>query len=181
MKSKLLAVIGCARSGKSTFCNKWVKEPDNEGYTRIVISGDKVRLGLHGMRYIHQAEPIVHGIYSVMTKSLLLHDDYKIMLDDTHTTVSSIRNILNMNIDAEFIYIPCDLEVAKQRAIDTNQSDLIPVIDRMHQNLRKLYDYDKSEDDYPKNGSWFEIGIYRSVEKIRDEVRKVKEYSNRSV
>lgn len=184
--AKLTALCGLCRSGKSTFSRKWEDEKDPDGLTRLVLNCDQVRLALHGHRWIGKAEPMVHATYGVMINTLLLNPKLRILLDDTHTTVASIRNVLNLDPNAEFIYIPCTPEVARKRAIDTNQSDLIPVIDRMYDNLLKLYDYGiekNSLDDYQsKYINWLEFGIQtRSIPKIRAEVKKVKEYSDRSV
>ena len=188
MMSKLTALIGLARSGKSTFSRGWEEEKDPDGLTRLVLNCDQVRLALHGHRWIGKAEPMVSATYSVMINALILNPKLHILLDDTHTTVSSVRNVLNLDPDAEFIYIPCPVEVARKRAIDTNQSDLIPVIDRMYDNLQKLCWYSRHHwkcdighrDDYDD----FTVNVENiklSIEKIRSEVKRVKEYSDRAV
>jgi predicted kinase len=177
--AKLTALIGTARSGKSTFSRGWEEEKDPDGLTRLVLNCDQVRLALHGHRWIGKAEPMVSATYGVMINTLLLNPKLHILLDDTHTTVASVRSVLNLDPDAKFIYIPCPVEVARKRAIDTNQSDLIPVIDRMYNNLQNLAGY-----HYENRGIKFEFGetdILKSVEKIRAEVRRIKEYSDRSV
>lgn len=184
--SKLTVLCGLPRSGKSTFSRKWESEPDPDGLTRIVLNCDQVRLALHGHRWIGKAEPMVHATYSVMINTLMLNPKLQILLDDTHTTVLSIRNVLNLDPDANFIYIHCEPEEARKRAIDTNQSDLIPVIDRMYNNLLNLYKYGIGEDGLDnyrsKYENWLEFGILtRSIPKIRAEVKKVKGYSDISV
>ena len=175
--AKLSALIGLARSGKSTFARKWQLEQDPDGLNRVVVNGDNVRLALHDHRYIFKAEPIVHGIYQTMVRALLLNPQLHVLMDDTHTTISSVRNVLNLDSDAEFIYIPCDPEIARRRAIETNQTDLIPVIDRMYSNLIKLYEYNL----VGRKVTTFTEGLKDSIEKIREEVRKTKAYADRSV
>jgi hypothetical protein len=180
--AKLTALIGLARSGKSTFAKKWQTTPDPDGLSRVVVNGDNVRLALHGMRYVHSAEPIVHGIYNTMVKALLLNPNLSLLMDDTHTTVSSIRNVLNMDVDAEFIYVHCHPETAKDRAINTNQRDLIPVIDRMWDNLQDLkYYHSRKNNSIILPSDSLQTLINRSIEQIRSEVRMIKEYSDRSV
>lgn len=185
--SKLTALIGLARSGKSTFSEKWQLEDDPDGLKRVVVSGDKVRLGLHDHRFIFKAEPMVHAVYQTMVRALLLNPHLHVLMDDTHTTVSSIRNVLNIDDNAEFIYIPCDPATARKRAIDTNQTDLIPVIDRMYDNLEYLIrakhpdiairkDVLRTQEELITKEN-----ILASVEEIRNEVKKTKEYADRSV
>lgn len=177
--AKLTALIGLARSGKSTLARKWQLEQDPDGLNRVVVNGDNVRLALHDHRFIFKAEPIVHGIYQTMVRALLLNPQLHVLMDDTHTTVSSIRTVLTIDDNAEFIYVPCDSAVARRRAIETNQTDLIPVIDRMYNNLIKLSNYGMHPqlcDQIPLDTS-----IYKSIESIRAEVRKTKEYADRSV
>lgn len=177
--AKLTALIGLARSGKSTFAREWQSKEDPDGLNRVVVNGDNVRLALHDHRFIFKAEPIVHGIYQTMVRALLLNPQLHVLMDDTHTTVSSIRTVLTIDDNAEFIYVPCNTEVARQRAIETNQTDLIPVIDRMHGNLTHLsnYCYKGCMGTYEP----VKENIFKSIEVIRDEVRKIKEYSDRSV
>lgn len=178
--SRLVALCGICRSGKSTFARSWQDEADPDGFIRVVVNGDNVRTALHGMRYVHSAEPIVHGIYSTMIRALLLNPRLKILLDDTHTTVNSIRQVLLMDTDAEFIYIPCDVQVAKNRAVETGQQDLFPVIDRMYRNLVNLSN-DGAKHPQLCSSDPIEENIVATIEKIRDEVKRIKEYSDRSV
>lgn len=179
----LTVLIGMPRSGKSVYASKWELEEDRDNHlARVVLSQDKLRLALHGMRYVQSAEPVVHGIYSTMVRTLLMNPRLHILLDDTHTTVSAIRAVLNIDADAEFIYIHCDSEIAKQRAVNTKQSDLVPVIDRMYENLVSLCNYTSRKRGY---GDMVNVpnedDVLMSVEDIRQEVKKVKEYSDRSV
>lgn len=175
--AKLTALIGLARSGKSTFAAKWQLENDPDGLNRVVVNGDNVRLALHDHRYIFKAEPMVHAIYQTMVRALLLNPNLHILMDDTHTTVSSIRNVLNIDDNASFIYYPCPPDICRKRAIETNQPDLIPIIDRMQTNLYKLYEYNIKG----RVVTTFENGILDSIEKIRDEVKEMKAYADRSV
>jgi predicted kinase len=180
--AKLTALIGLARSGKSTFAKKWQTTPDPDGLSRVVVNGDNVRLALHGMRYVHSAEPIVHGIYNTMVKALLLNPDLSLLMDDTHTTVGSIRAVLNMDVEARFIYIDTPLGECQSRAISTGQRDLLPVISRMWDNLQDLKCYHSRKNNsiiLPSDS--LQTLINRSIEQIRSEVRMIKEYSDRSV
>lgn len=185
--SKLTAMLGMPRSGKSTFSDQWQQMPDPDGLHRVVVSGDNVRLGMHGMRYVYIAEPLVHGVYQTMIRTLLLNKRLHILMDDTHTSIQSIRTALTINSDAEFICVLTSPEICIERAFKTNQGDLEPVIQRMWQNLNTLIrskhpdiavrrDGIKVEKEYIT-----EENIKASIEAIRKEVKVMLEYVERSV
>ena len=175
--SKLSFLIATPRAGKNTYCDKWMKEKDPDGLNRVVLSGDDIRMALYYKRYIDACEPFVHEIYRVMTKSLLLQGGHHVMLNDTHTSIFSIEKVFKLDKNAQFIYIPTPPDVCKQRAIDTGQEDLFPVIDRMYKQLQKLavYAWDDCSTNigrYDNNGMPTLDNIRAGVEKIRRRVGK---------
>lgn len=131
-KSGLFFTCGNARSGKSTYCNEWKKE-----LNRVVVCADNVRLALTGQRYCRLAETCVFNICHVSIRSLLL-SGYDVCFDDTNTSEISIQRMLEIDIDATPIFIDTNPNICIQRAIDTNQEDLIPAIKRTSENIRKI-------------------------------------------
>lgn len=133
--SNLVVSVGSCRSGKTTFFKKWMLETGEK--PRVVVTTDNIRLALHGKRYNHHSEALVFSIKEIMIKTLLL-EQYEVGICGTHTTETSIRRILEIDPNAKFIVFDPPIEVLKQRAIDTNQADLLPVIDRHHKQLKHL-------------------------------------------
>lgn len=131
--SKLYFCVGSARCGKSTYCNEWVKQAPN----RVIVSGDDIRLALHGMRYSSLAEEMVSAIKYVTIRAQLARGA-EVMVDGTHTTMSSAEKLLKIDNNATAIIFDTSEEECIRRAILTNQSDLIPVIKRHHRTLNEV-------------------------------------------
>lgn len=153
----LFFLIGAARSGKSTICNKWINYDYNiqDGlliqytYTarvnkmmaniirpRVVVCADDIRMSL-GHRYNSAMEQFVHAIKITMIKSLLSRG-HDVLVDGTHTTEQSIKQLFEIDPSAQYGMVPTSKEECYTRAKVTNQEDLYPVIDRMFDNLRNL-------------------------------------------
>lgn len=183
MGNKIIATIGAARSGKSTWWKNWLVNANTaRGYNKVIICKDDIRLALHGYRYISLMEPYIHALANTFVRSLLIRDGYAIGLDETHTTIRAIKEVLMLDPDAEFIYLDTPVEVCKQRAIDTAQADLLPVIDRMNKNLIELTKYGFNQDDLdrvrkggPSSFRMFDkpdsIYINIAIEYLRQEVK----------
>ena len=90
-----------------------------------------------GHRYNWFSEPLVFSQVQIAIRALLM--DYDVLVDDTHTTVESVKRILEVEPDAIPIPIKTDPAICKGRALNTGQRDLIPVIDRMSVNMFTLY------------------------------------------
>lgn len=155
----LFFTIGLPRSGKSTLCDEWVKyETDiinnqfqphinedicehvhiiKEDKPRVIVCADDIRIALHGCRWSSVAEETIHSIQGVMIRSLL-NRGFDVLLDGTHTTQPSIERILSFRPNAQSVYINTDSETCIERAVETRQSDLKMVIERMRANLEKL-------------------------------------------
>ncbi len=173
---RIIALIGLCRSGKSTWAKEWQEAKwGPEQFTRVVVNRDAVRLALYAERFIAEKENSVHFIYSNMVKSLLLNPYNKICMDETNCSVRAVRGILtDYDENAEFIFINTPVNVCIQRAIDTNQKDLVDVIPRMWEGLITLatyggYDYV----NYEKPG-YLDKCVADAVEKIRQEVKQKK-------
>jgi adenylylsulfate kinase-like enzyme len=155
MNNKLYFFIGLPRSGKSTIAKEWQRygidilnhKMYHTGRTyalwgdnpRIVVNADAIRLALHGQAFIAEAEKMVHTIKELMIKTYLLMG-YDVLVDGTHTKMEHIDDLLYIRRDAEYLLVDTDMNICKQRAIDTNQQYLFAPIERMAANLQLLKD-----------------------------------------
>jgi predicted kinase len=130
---KLYFCVAMPRSGKSTFCNEWAKGEVN----RVIVSSDDIRKALHGKRYETLAETMVFAIKHVMIRALL-DRGFTVMVDGTHTSRISIQRILEIDRNAVGILFDTPKETCILRAINTNQTDVIPAIHRTADNLKKI-------------------------------------------
>ena len=146
---KLYYTIGLPRSGKSTYCDSWV---DN-GSLRVIVSSDDIRKSLHGQRYEPLAETMVFAIKHVMIRSLLSRG-FDVIVDGTHSTKVSIQRLLEIDINAIYIWMGTSPEECWRRAIKSNQFDLFNTIERIHNNILKFQ----------------EIGLDTFIEGIKKEI-----------
>ena len=137
MPGKITYLIGPTRAGKSTFCKKWLQERDIEGYHRIVVNADMIRIAIHGERYNHHSEPIVFSAQYLMLKTFYLQG-YHVLFDETNTTDISIRRILEIDPEAMPLIFDTPAEICKERAVASSQLDLDSVIDRHCNQLKRL-------------------------------------------
>ncbi len=163
---KLTFLVKMARAGGSTWAAQW----SAENVCGVVVSGDQIRLALHEKRYVHRMESMVNQIYTTMIRTLLL-SGYNVLADDTHTSVFSLEQMFGIDIDADYHIIDTPLEICKQRAIDTQQSDLLPVIERHFKNMVALASYGLGEQYYTM-GKVLKADVAVGVEKIRSEIVK---------
>jgi len=106
----------------------------------------------------------------------LMEQGYEVMVDDTHTTETSIRRLLEINLNATFILIDTDIEECIQRAINTNQEDLVGVIRRHHSNLQ---DFIGIGDTNLPQDIHFALAIGYRIVGIRDNVVARMEHTKR--
>ena len=179
MYSKLFFTIGLSRSGKSSLAKKWLNydkyikdgkfqeyictKKDKDGWfiepelrikhveneRRVLVSGDEIRQALYGSNWNSLGEDYVDSIKWTMIRTLL-NSGHTVLLDETNTSERSIRKILEIDIDAEFVFVETKPEICHKRA-DENagpycKSLLHKPIDRMVDNLKTLaYQYSWSE------------------------------------
>jgi len=122
---------GLPRSGKSTQA-KWIQQETGAP----VVSKDAIRLALHGQRYLAEREGQVKEAYYLLLKALAFGGNKVIIIDECNvnqpSTIKILKEVLE-GFEIDFIFHVCSTspEVCKQRAIECNQRDLIPVIDSM--------------------------------------------------
>jgi adenosyl cobinamide kinase/adenosyl cobinamide phosphate guanylyltransferase len=159
VRGKLRFMIGLQRSGKSTWATRWMRDdPRFENgitFPRAVVCADDIRKAVTGHRYNRRAEPVVFMVKDYMIEALLQRG-HDVLVDGTHTTVISIRRNFEIDIDAQWTLINTPKEVCIQRALDTNQADLVPVLERTGDQLKYL----------------LKVGIPKICENIQHEVRQ---------
>ena len=126
MKKKLIMTVGLPRSGKSTWAKKQMLP---------IVNPDSIRLAMHGQRFCAKAEPFVWATAFIMTEALFNAGHDIIILDATNTNEERRKEWYQRFPEDEHDIIlqkfDTPKEVCIQRAIDTDQEDLIPVIERM--------------------------------------------------
>lgn len=148
----IYVMCGLPRSGKSTASIDILKEIGNQ-FT-VLVNGDTIRLAITGQRYNPLVEDYVSSIKHTMIKSHAL-SGMDVIVDGTHTTVSSVRKLENAIIDVQnlldeevpigFVFIDTPPEVCIERAVKSNQSDLIPVIENMSKQRPESVEYIKNK------------------------------------
>ena len=156
-KGNLFFTIGLPRSGKSTLCDQWIKHEIDiyqnqfqprlneglcesahiEGNPRVVVCADDIRIALTGCRFSSVSEETVHSIQGVMIRGFLARGS-DVIVDGTHTTKHSISRMFKFDQNAQYVYINTSAEICIARAKAINQSDLIPVIEKMEDQLDEL-------------------------------------------
>ncbi len=143
-QSRLHFTISAPRAGKSTYCTQWVRffgesvDCGDPGYCpRTIVCADEIRLAMHKQRYNRAAEPMVFAVKNFMIKALIGRG-MNVIVDGTHTTETSIRRLLEIDLDAVPHLIETPKDVCLERAVQTDQRDLIPHIERTHDQLTRL-------------------------------------------
>lgn len=126
-KPLLICMMGLPRSGKTTIVKELMQK-----HQAPVVRRDDIRLALHNQRYQSKAEPFVKAISDVMIRSLFLSGHPVVICDETNYS-RAVRDFhKSPDWRTLFYEVPTSPEVCKERAVATNQSDLIPVIDAMY-------------------------------------------------
>jgi Ni2+-binding GTPase involved in maturation of urease and hydrogenase len=134
-------LVGAPRSGKTTLVNaQFLSKPNT-----AVVCGDDIRKALTNSRYNDYAEQFISAIKHTMLRALHARG-VDIVVDGTHSNVSSIERILAIDPEAQLLFVPNQDFYLDNRnvkhlihtAIDTNQADLIPVINRIFGQIQSL-------------------------------------------
>jgi predicted kinase len=125
-KALVIAMVGLPRSGKSTIVKQLSKD-----LGAPIVRRDDIRLALHGQRYEQLAEEFVKAISDVMLRSLILSGHKVIIVDETNYSRAARERLKGPDRDVVFYEVPTPPEVCIERAIKTNQADLIGVIQDM--------------------------------------------------
>ena len=138
----LIVTVGLPRSGKST----WALATSKQLHCPIV-NPDSVRLAVTGQRFVRAAEPTVWMVVRYMLRALFIAGHKTVILDSTNLSKSQRKVWLDESKNGNygdstvcFVTFDTDPDTCKQRAIDTNQIDLLPIIDSMHESFEELDD-----------------------------------------
>ena len=125
---KITIMCGLPRSGKST----WVAQNRTD---EVIISADKLRELVYGQRFFAGGEPLVWAVRGLMLE-YLMQQKLNIIVDETNTTKERRAAIIKLAKRYRY-YIICrccnlvSVDTCKERAIATDQNDLLPIIDNM--------------------------------------------------
>ena len=122
----LILTVGLPRSGKSTWAHQ-------QGCP--VVNRDAIRLALYGQAYIQQAEDMVSAIESYMVTALFTAGHKKVIVDATHLKEKYRKRWESIGCRIEFERFNVPKRVCIERAIKSGRKDLIPIIERMAENV----------------------------------------------
>lgn len=125
-KPLLIAMKGLPRSGKSTIVGELSKQ-----IGAPIVRRDAIRLALHGHRWLGEAETMVKAISQYMIPSLFLAGHEVVICDETNYSKAARNALKNPDWDTVFYEVSTSPEVCIERAHQTEQADLIPVIQEM--------------------------------------------------
>lgn len=121
-KQTLIMTVGFPRSGKST----WARQ---QGHP--IVCPDAIRLALHGQVWQPLAEGFVWAITKVMVRALFISGHTTVILDSTNITEHRRNEWRSQSWKRHFHIVDTSKEVCLQRAEETDQAYLIPVIETM--------------------------------------------------
>lgn len=127
----LVATVGLPRSGKTY----WAKSQ-----AWPMVNPDSVRLAIHGQRFITQAEPFVWATAKAMVRALFLAGHKIVILDACNTTRKRRDEWQSKEWVTFFKAIDTPVEVCHSRAALDNDSEIIPIIERMAMQFEPLGD-----------------------------------------
>ena len=122
----LLMTVGLPRSGKST----WARQQNQP-----IVCPDAIRMALYGQAYVRTAEVIVWAHAKLMVASLFEAGHDIVILDATNTMSRYRDEWLDDRWVIQYVLFSTRKDECIRRAIDTNQSYLISVIERMADNF----------------------------------------------
>lgn len=115
-------MVGLPRSGKTTRARQM-------GYP--IVNPDSIRLAMHGQRFAALAEPMVWAVAKIMVRALFLAGHDMVTLDATNTTRKRRDEWKSSEWARTFDVVSASAEVCRERAMEANDTEILPVIDRM--------------------------------------------------
>ena len=101
-RGRLYFTVGLPGSGKSTLLNNLVRETTKERPS-VIISGDDLRIALHGSEYIPRAESMMFSVMDI-TILALLERGFDVYVDETSTSKPTLMRYLRLDSEASPIF-----------------------------------------------------------------------------
>ncbi|MGI6554500.1 MAG: AAA family ATPase [Bacillota bacterium] len=121
----LYVMVALPRSGKTSYVSEHFKGIP-------VVSADQLRLLIHGKRYAAEQEPKVWWVRDIMLKALM-EQGLDVVVDQTNITRKRREPLVKLAEEYGFkavaVVLKTDVETCKARAVETDQEDLLPVIE----------------------------------------------------
>lgn len=122
----LILTVGLPRSGKST----WAKATGLP-----MVNRDAIRLALHGQPFLLDAEDMVTAIETYMVKSLFNAGHKNVVVDATHLKEKYRKRWEGGPWEISLKVFDEPPHVCIDRALKDGRGDLIPIIERMAENI----------------------------------------------
>lgn len=119
-------MVGLPRSGKSTLARSM-------GFP--IVETDAIRTVLHATPFKPNVECLVFAHAHMMVEALFEAGHTDVVLDATAHTTDTRDDWISGQYVRKFYCVDTPLEVCLQRAKETNQEYLLPVIERMSKSL----------------------------------------------
>ena len=129
-KPILILTVGLPRSGKST----WAKSIGCP-----VVNRDAIRLALHGRAYIQDAENMISTLETYMVKALFIAGHQTVIVDACHLKSKYVERWESDYWDIKLHHLGAHPDLCIKRAIADGREDLIPIIIRMDEDVKKNF------------------------------------------
>jgi predicted kinase len=129
MVKTLHMMVGLPRSGKSTKAREL-------GYP--IVEPDAIRMVLHGTAWRPNVEPLVWAQARLMVEALFEAGHTDVILDATNHTAEWRKQWESDQWALRYHPVLTDIATCIQRARETGQEYLIPVIERMERDFEPL-------------------------------------------
>lgn len=136
---ELWCLVGLPRSGKSTWAEDMAYR--NEFYP--IVCKDSIRLALHGQRFLKERESEVGEITEIMIHALFLSGHRVVVLDETNTTIERRNQYRSEHWGVRFKVFSTPKEECIRRAMITNDTVIIPIIEKMAAQFEPLTEEEK--------------------------------------
>jgi predicted kinase len=141
--STLICTVGLPRAGKST----WMK-PLRKAHGWPVVEPDAIRRAIHGTPFNSKAEPLVWSTARIMVRSLFEAGHDVVLFDSTMVTAKRRSMFAYEDFTVCWKEFYTDVATCIERAKETGQEYLVPVIQRMSDNRDPLCDEDLLFEDW---------------------------------
>ena len=139
--SRLWMTVGLPRSGKST----WARQT---GFP--VVSPDSIRFEMTGQRYVDRAEPMVWAYANLMVRSLFRAGHQDVVLDATNISRKRRDAWESEEWARTFVIIKTDSSTCINRAMKTDDDDIVVVIKNMALRYEEIRPEEKGDLVIPK-------------------------------